>query len=398
LSRGGKRSTLYIDRENGDRVTEDPSEYDPDSVFERTIFGRRVLHVSVMFMLPTGGGPTASQNQLANQQASVEATCKFGSDVRTLTYLDRNAYIRGTSELTQELQHSMESEWVREGNEWADFAGVKYTGKQVWNYVIGPASCERCTPGKRDEENQGMLPEHFLDRVNVYLAERCHSASAQLKLTLNETLSIRLYTGPAFQPINTWLRKVSEQPDCGQRQKLAQDVASSFGATVGHIVSAIQKLSTVQQPQMLFRGLRGVLEGRFWMPDAQGLVVATDAAFMSTSLAVDTPIRYMDPGSKEVPRPNVLWEIHTSEKDDSGLHNGADVSMLSQFNHEKEVLFPPLTMLRVKLRQPGSSSQAKQLTTTSVAEQIASSRERFQVTQDEREGKHFERIAVVPHV
>jgi hypothetical protein len=47
---------------------------------------------------------------------------------------------------------------------------------------------------------------------------------------------------------------------------------------------------------------------------------------------------------------NVLWEIRCSEETSEGFHSGADVSLLSQFPTEKEMLFPPLTMLKV-LRQ-----------------------------------------------
>ena len=48
----------------------------------------------------------------------------------------------------------------------------------------------------------------------------------------------------------------------------------------------------------------------------------------------------------------VLWEIRCSEETSDGFHCGADVSLLSQFPTEKEMLFPPLTMLQVQ-RQPG---------------------------------------------
>ena len=48
----------------------------------------------------------------------------------------------------------------------------------------------------------------------------------------------------------------------------------------------------------------------------------------------------------------VLWEIRCSEETSDGFHCGADVSLLSQFPTEKEMLFPPLTMLKVQ-RQEG---------------------------------------------
>jgi hypothetical protein len=42
-----------------------------------------------------------------------------------------------------------------------------------------------------------------------------------------------------------------------------------------------------------------------------------------------------------------LWEVHCSDETTEGFHSGADVSMLSQYPDEGEMLFPPLTMLKV---------------------------------------------------
>lgn len=36
--------------------------------------------------------------------------------------------------------------------------------------------------------------------------------------------------------------------------------------------------------------------------------------------------------------PNVMWCIRCSAENDSGYHRGADISLLSQFANEKEVL------------------------------------------------------------
>ena len=80
----------------------------------------------------------------------------------------------------------------------------------------------------------------------------------------------------------------------------------------------------------------------FWVPDEQGIVCAVDMAFMSTSRQRKTPVEYMGSGL------NVLWTLHPMRETDAGYHCGADVSMLSQFEAEGEVLFPPATMLAVQ--------------------------------------------------
>ena len=72
------------------------------------------------------------------------------------------------------------------------------------------------------------------------------------------------------------------------------------------------------------------------------MIVATDATFMSTSTNRDTPLQYMSAEK------NVMWRLRASPETDDGFHYGADVSILSQFARENEILFPPCTMLEVK--------------------------------------------------
>ena len=44
----------------------------------------------------------------------------------------------------------------------------------------------------------------------------------------------------------------------------------------------------------------------------------------------------------------MLWELAPREESDAAYHCGADISMLSQFGAEEEVLFPPCCLLVVK--------------------------------------------------
>jgi len=101
----------------------------------------------------------------------------------------------------------------------------------------------------------------------------------------------------------------------------------------------------------LYRGIRGELPRAFWLPDEQGMVCATDTAFMSTSRNRRTPVSFMQGES------NVLWTMLPEGQTDSGYHCGADISMLSQYVSEEEVLFPPCTMLTVKSEVKAESSE-----------------------------------------
>ena len=160
----------------------------------------------------------------------------------------------------------------------------------------------------------------------------------------DRVLAVRLYSGPGYQPVNEFLRQVARLSG-DYRRELVQHPGLTLGATVLHLVSAIRKLSAVATDEEarapLWRGVRGTLPVDFWQPDATGIVCAVDMAFMSTSRNKQTPIEYMGEGE------NVLWALRPSRESDTGFHCGADISMLSQFAHEQEVLYPPATMLEV---------------------------------------------------
>jgi len=165
-------------------------------------------------------------------------------------------------------------------------------------------------------------------------------------LTRDEVLAVRLYSGPSYQPINNFLRQVANLSD-EYRAGVAQSPTLTYAATVGHLCRAIRKLSAVvstEDAEMpLYRGVRGELPNSFWSLGELNDVCATDTAFMSTSRQCETPVHYMASGT-----PNVLWKLEPKPETDDGFHFGADISMLSQFAAEKEVLFPPCTMLIVK--------------------------------------------------
>ena len=172
----------------------------------------------------------------------------------------------------------------------------------------------------------------------------------QAYLSLDEVLAVRLYSGPAFQPINEFLRQLGRLTS-DFRLELARHPRLTFATTVGLICSAIRKLSAVatadEAARPLFRGVRGELPRSFWHEDKQGLISAVDTAFMSTSKNEQTPVDYMSGAH------NVLWSLHPQAQSDAAYHRGADISLISQFVNEEEVLFPPCCMMIVQ-RPPAS--------------------------------------------
>ena len=316
----------------------------------------------------------ATYRQPSTSLAEGGAGKLVGSSV-TLQYGSRAAYIKGLSDVVDRPVLSMVREFTREMS-WTDWKGVSYTLRGEWEYVTGPAVCrDDCTPGRRDALNDGKLPATFVEEVNAFIRQRREESSEIRQrladqfayLSLDEVLAVRLYSGPAYQVINGFLRQVAHLSG-SHRRALVGDLGLTFAATIGHIVSAIRKLAAAatreESTRKLYRGVRGEpprfmstdslhvtciplsvpgeLARGFWLKDSMGMVGATDTAFMSTSRSRATPIDYMGDGE------NVLWELEPREESDTAFHCGADISLLSQFAAEEEVLFPPCCLLVVK--------------------------------------------------
>ena len=115
-------------------------------------------------------------------------------------------------------------------------------------------------------------------------------------LTRDEVLAVRLYSGPAYQPINGFLRSLASVK--GElRVVVAEDPRVAYTCTVGHICRAIRKLAAVitheEVREPLYRGVRGVLPEDFWKEDDSGITCAVDMAFMSTSRSRSARVGYI---------------------------------------------------------------------------------------------------------
>jgi len=283
----------------------------------------------------------------------------------SLQYGSRSTYINGLGDVVDAPVLTLAMEFDRD-MEWTDWQGRSYTLRQEWAYVNGGAQdTPGCTAGRRDADRNGWTPDPFLSKLDAFVRSWRQAARQEGRehkllpednafLTRDEVLSVRLYSGPAYQPINHFLRSIgllSSTP----RRAMARDRSQTFTATVGLLVSATRKLAAVVTPEEvsrpLYRSVRGELPRGFWVRDDLGMVCATDTAFMSTSRSRETPINYMGENGA-----NVLWELKPAEESDAAYHTGADISMLSQFGAEQEVLFPPCCMLTLR-EPPGAPSE-----------------------------------------
>ena len=217
-------------------------------------------------------------------------------------------------------------------------------------------------------------------------------------LTLEEAFGARLYTGPLYVKYNAVLRglsaarldspvlslrcemvrlccsaedaashaeaaeeaktkRLTEEPSFDERKPTAADEAAlheytnaayeavvqrinKYTTTLHALNSAIIKLSKLTKASTVYRGVHDmVLPDQFWTPNKYGVRGGIDGAFMSTTLKREEAIKYAASG-RTAP---LIFEIQQGMID-----RGADISFLSQYPFEKEILFNPLTGLEVR--------------------------------------------------
>ena len=110
-----------------------------------------------------------------------------------------------------------------------------------------------------------------------------------------------------------------------------------YTTTLHVINSAIIKLGKLTRACRVYRGVSGgVLPREFLVPNAMNLRGGVEPGFMSTSQERDVAVGY----SQGKAQAKMVIQI------DQGMTSrGADISWLSQYPHEREILFGPLTAL-----------------------------------------------------
>ena len=113
-----------------------------------------------------------------------------------------------------------------------------------------------------------------------------------------------------------------------------------YVTSIHTLVSAITQLariSKVPSSRKVYRGLGGyALSDSFFNPDERNTKGGVDFSFISTSQDWDVAVQYSG-GHKQR---GVVMEISVGKID-----SGAQLDKLSQYENEKEVLFPPLSNL-----------------------------------------------------
>lgn len=181
------------------------------------------------------------------------------------------------------------------------------------------------------------------ERPLAELESFSHHVNAQLQqhgvapLRVEELLGARLYTGPLFVKYNAALRgtaKASPAFAADAFETLCK--GNRYPTTIHLINSAIIKLSSLTKATKVYRGMGGrALPACFKLKDEFDVQGGVDLAFLSCTTDQEVAFSY---GSKG----GVIFEVQQGMVD-----RGANLSWLSQYPFENEILFPPLTCLEV---------------------------------------------------
>lgn len=197
---------------------------------------------------------------------------------------------------------------------------------------------------KRTEARKPM-PRAELEQKRTELNQKLKELK-QDALVWEEVVAARLYTGPLFVKYNAVLRGIDSSSDylkgemkkyCAEREGGTK--INPYCTTLHSINSAIIKLSKLTLATAVYRGVsdKGLPE-QFFKANAFGVRGGVESAFMSATVNREVALGYAT-GKKG----SILLEI-----DQGMIARGADISSISQYPHEKEVLFNPLTGLEVK--------------------------------------------------
>ncbi|CAK0862588.1 unnamed protein product [Prorocentrum cordatum] len=176
---------------------------------------------------------------------------------------------------------------------------------------------------------------------------------------LVEAIAMCLYTGPLFEKYNAVCRG---GPLRGEPSKVMRDrflslcgggpsaeaadrtgrgaAVNRYTTTIHVLASALVKISKLSKAGVVVRGTAGGrLPKQFWEEDAFGVRGGIEYGFMSTTSNREVAMQYASDPRRGA---GTILEIQTGMID-----RGADLSWISQYPHERELCFPPLTSLQV---------------------------------------------------
>jgi len=273
-----------------------------------------------------------------------KAKSKFVSGQQEAIFVDLPLFMEGLDNLIglphKNVREAMAREHESEEPFVAGYLEDTTTPKQEWEFVMNPRPDVRY-PGETSHADV----ENYTKRMRKLVSDLKKEPMCQLaELSEEELIGLRLYTGPMYNLYNPTIREFLHQKMDERKQHMcAKRVGGmKYVTTIRMIASGIVKLSKfckLPVERKVYRGLNAMtLPDFFFWADKNGFKGAVEPAFMSTSLEKRVALNYLNRGGN-LP---ILLEIDVGQVD-----RGADVSWLSQYPSEHEMLFPPLSNLEV---------------------------------------------------
>eukprot|EP00966_Prymnesium_polylepis_P086075 1991994-Prymnesium_polylepis.1 len=194
--------------------------------------------------------------------------------------------------------------------------------RSEWLYVIDSiVGDEAMASGRQADVTPGRLGWRL---ANFVAHPRCREAG----LLESEVIGVRLYTGPMYVHYNG--------------RVLRRGLKGEFVTTIHVINSAIVKLARQQPACEVYRGVKGgFFPEAFWTANKHGVMGGVELGMMSTTTDRAVAMSFAKT-SDASGKCSMVFQIRMGMVD-----CGADVSFLSQFPGESEILFGPLTGLEV---------------------------------------------------
>lgn len=201
-----------------------------------------------------------------------------------------------------------------------------------------------------EEHKDGYAPDHYSApeqwRTACGVLDELRSKPEAAGLHDVFLVALRLYTMPAYAPVNTFLRAVCMAEPAARAPMLAPD--STWAAFAWAILQGFAALGpglhtggTPDPMPDVYRGIDMPLAPEFFIPDERGMMSAMEYAFTSSSLKPGVADGFAATGGAAV-----KFHIHQCVCDAAGFHSGIELDWISPFP-EAEVLFPPFTLFRV---------------------------------------------------
>ena len=297
---------------------------------------------------------------------------KFAESTFTLAYTSLSAFYGGLETRVgapnPNLHIAMRLEHCTAADSADEFMtsnyGISTTPEIEWYYVVDPqAGLTQLQRASYPQETRDIEDDHKRSANPSPLGEllpRLASKNGELRqrgepeLLEEELVAGRLYTGPMFQKYNLVCRAaIDEAPSCVVSDFESSCKGNRYTTTLHVLNSLVVKCSKLTKAEKVYRGMaKGVLPETFWQPNEHGVRGGVEAAFMSTTTSRNVALGYATrrslSGREATP---MLFEMQQGMID-----RGAKLEWLSQYPHEEEILFAPLTCIEMRAARTEESA------------------------------------------